>query len=91
MKMLYLLIREIAIGIKEFREKHKMFSVYVIGMALSYFTAFTLICILWYIYELVVLGHLNQNSEDTITAFKWSFLLMLPIADLYLKKINKKQ
>jgi hypothetical protein len=90
MKPLYLLGKEIVCGIEDFFEKHDLVPFYFIILALSYITALILISIGWYIYELVILGHLNQNKEDTITALKWSFLLMLPIGYFYLKKLSKQ-
>lgn len=90
MKTLFLLLRELSIGIREFLLKHSIVSLYFIILMLSYSIAFILICVGWYVYELISLGYLNQNNEDTFIALIWSLVLMLPIADLFLKKSNKK-
>lgn len=90
LKTCYLLFKEFSSGIEEFFEKHDLVPLYFIILALAYITAFFIICIGWYIYEWVTLGHLNQNGDDTLTALEWSLVLMLPIVDLYLNLLNKQ-
>lgn len=96
MKMLYMLWKEVVlrlkvlIGVENDIHDYFLIPLYLIGFFLSYIGGFLLISIGWYIYELVVFGHLNENQGDTTTALKWSFLLMFPIADLYLRYLKKE-
>lgn len=90
MKTLYLLAKEIESGVEEFFEKHDLVPLYFIVLLLAYISAFMLICMGWYAYELITFGHLNGSEEDTYTALKWSLFVMLPIADFYLKIVNEK-
>jgi hypothetical protein len=87
---LYLLAKEIQMGMKTRFKEHDLITLYLVILALAYITSFLLICIGWYIYEWIIMGHLNTNEDDTVIALKWSFLLTIPIVDFYLKILRKK-
>ncbi|MFJ8528402.1 hypothetical protein [Bacillus sp. NPDC094106] len=59
MKMLYLLMKEIMIGIEDFITERYLVSFYIMGFLLSYSCAFVLLSIGWCVYEWVIFGHLN--------------------------------
>jgi hypothetical protein len=88
LKTVYLLAKDTIQGIEDFFNEYDLFAMRLINLALAYLIAMILISIGWYIYELIVIGHLNQNGNDTITALKWSLLLMLPIADWFNRKVK---
>ncbi|WP_242249270.1 hypothetical protein [Bacillus cereus group sp. BfR-BA-01328] len=94
--MFYLLIKGIIlrfkmmIGLKGYIHDEYVISLYIIGFLLSYIGALICVSVGWWIYEWAILGQLNQNQGDTVTALKWSLLLMFPIADLYLMYLKKE-
>ena len=75
---------------------HKIVSLYrkyeleVIMLALSYVISFLLICIFWYVFEMFVLGHLNQNGRDTLIALVLSVPTAIPIYMWFYKMTMKK-
>lgn len=89
MKTIFLLIKDLFNGLFDFLNEYNLFLVRFNFLFFSYIIAFVLITVIWYIYELLTMGHLNQNEADTIIALKWSFVLMLPIADILNRKTNQ--
>lgn len=85
MKTLYLLGK----ALWKFPKKEDLVQVYLSVLSASYGISLIAICIGWYIFEWVTVGHLEQNKSDTVLALSVSFVIMLPIADLCRERISK--
>lgn len=63
-------------------KRNSLLVLMIILVALSFLVSFLGVSIVWYIYELITIGGLDQNMRDTIIAVVISIVLAPFVADI---------
>lgn len=85
MRTLYLLGKALC----DFSKKKDSIKLYLSILMAAYGISLIAICLGWYVFEWVTIGHLEQNKADTVLALSIALVIMLPIADLCMERISK--